>query len=167
MGVLRTDCTDPFLLTRRRFSALPLALAGAAWSAARVHASALPAPVSLAAELEAALRQGRPLVVMASLDGCPFCKVVRDSYLAPLRRETGQPVIQLDMRSATPVLDFNATPRSHDDVLRAWAVNVAPTVLFFGRGGLEVAPRIAGASIPDFYGAYLDERLRIARQNLR
>jgi hypothetical protein len=164
--LLRTSCTESFLLTRRRFSALPLALGGAAW-AARAHASTLPAPSSLAAELDKALSQGRPLVVMASLDGCPFCKVVRDSYLAPLRRETGQPVIQLDMRSAAPVLDFNATPRSHDAVLRAWAVNVAPTLLFFGRGGIEVAPRLAGASIPDFYGAYLDERVRIARLNLR
>jgi hypothetical protein len=162
-GIGRLSNGNVMGLTRRRFAVLPFALAGVAWPARRAEAAALPAPVSLAAELDVALRQGKPLVVMASLDGCPFCKVVRDSYLAPLRRETGQPVIQLDIQSARPVLDFKSAHQSHDALLRAWEVNVAPTVLFFGRGGREVAPRLAGASIPDFYGAYLEERLRIAR----
>jgi hypothetical protein len=39
-------------------------------------------------------------------------------------------------------------------------------VLFFGKGGSEVAQRLVGASIPDFYGAYLEERLRQARTGL-
>ncbi|MDF2467243.1 MAG: hypothetical protein K0Q43_5478, partial [Ramlibacter sp.] len=34
----------------------------------------------------------------------------------------------------------------------------------FGKGGREAAPRLEGASIPDFYAAYLDERLRTARR---
>jgi hypothetical protein len=103
---------------------------------------------------------------MASLDGCPFCRVVRNSYLAPLRAETGQPVVQLDMGSRMAVRDFDGALRSHDDILRAWHVGVAPTVLFFGKGGHEVAQRLAGASIPDFYGAYLDERLHTAQLKL-
>jgi hypothetical protein len=44
-------------------------------------------------------------------------------------------------------------------------VDVAPTVLFFGRTGREVAPRLVGAS-RDFYGAYLEQRLETARRNL-
>lgn len=144
-----------------------LGLGGLALGAARrAGAATLPAPASLAAELADALRRGHPLVVMASLAGCPFCRLVRDSYLAPLRAETGQPVVQLDMGSAAPVLDFSGVARSHEEVLRGWKVGVAPTVLFFGRGGREVAERLAGASIPDFYGAYLDERLQSARRKL-
>ena len=149
------------LLTRRRFAVLPVALGCVPWSAGR--AATLPASLSLLGELASALREGKPLIVMASLAGCPFCKIVRDSYLEPLRRETGQPVVQLDMGSHGLVRDFDGARRSHDEVLRSWAVEVAPTVLFFGPNGREVAPRLAGASIPDFYGAYLDERLRIAR----
>jgi hypothetical protein len=151
-------------LTRRRFALLPLGLVGvAAALRAGAEAATLPASVSLAAELAVALGRGEPLIVMASLHGCPFCNVVRDSYLAPLRRDKGQPMVQLDLRSAQPALDFQAARRSHDALLRAWEVKVAPTLLFFGSGGREVAPRLAGASIPDFYGAYLDERLRMAR----
>lgn len=148
--------------TRRRLLLLPLA-----WGVARHAAAAeLPAPASLADELAAALRAGRPLVVMASLQGCPFCRVVRDQYLAPLRADTGQPVVQLDTASAQAVRDLAGVPTTHDRLLRAWGVKVFPTVMFFGKGGREAAERLVGASIPDFYGAYLEERLRAATNSL-
>jgi hypothetical protein len=150
------------MISRRRLALLPLAL----WGAAPVGAATLPIAASLQDELAAALRQGKPLVVMASLDGCPFCRTVRDSYLAPLRLETGQPIVQLDMGSGLPVRDFDGAQRTHDQVLRGWKIAIAPTVLFFGRGGREVAQRLAGTSIPDFYGAYLEERVRLAQRSL-
>ncbi len=155
------------MVSRRRVALLPFALGAAGWGASKAAGAAtLPAPESLAAELAAALRAGRPLVVMASLDGCPFCRMARDSYLAPLLRETGQPVVQLDMGSRQAVRNFDGSATTHDAVLRGWRVGVAPTVLFFGRSGRELAPRLAGASIPDFYGAYLDDRLRTAQRSL-
>ncbi len=156
------------LLSRRRFALLPFAFGAMGWGASPgAGAATLPAPASLATELAAALRAGKPLVVMASLDGCPFCRMARDSYLAPLLRDTGQPVVQLDMGSRQPVRHFDGSAATHDEILRGWRLGVAPTVLFFGRGGREVAPRLAGASIPDFYGAYLDDRLRMALQTVR
>ena len=152
------------MMSRRSFSLAPLAWSVVAWPAAGAN---LPAGQSLLAELAAALRLGKPLVVMASLEGCPFCRTVRDSYLAPLRSDTGQPVVQLDMGSQQAVRDFDGAPSSHHATLRSWRIDIAPTVLFFGRGGREVAQRLAGASIPDFYGAYLEERLLSARRNVQ
>ncbi len=146
---------------RRSLLAAPL-LALPAWSSG----ATLPAPRSLPDELEAALRGKRPLVVMASLDGCPFCKLVRDSFLAPLRADTGQPVVQLDMGRQDRVTGFDGRAATHDALLRGWKVRVAPTVLFFGRGGTEVAERLVGASIPDFYGSYLQQRLDAAVQRI-
>ena len=153
-------------LARRRAALVPLAIACAGWLAPRAHAATLPAAQSLSDELAAALRRGQPLVVMASLHGCPFCRVVRDNYLAPLHREEGLAVVQLDLQGRDRVVDFDGTTKSHDEILRGWGVRVAPTVLFFGPGGREAAPRLAGASIPDFYGAYLDERLRAAKRRI-
>ena len=155
-------------MRRRHALVLPLALGAAigAPSALGAQETRLPAPASLQAELAAALKARYPLVVMASLEGCPFCKIVRESHLAPLRRETPQPVVQLDINSAQAVLDFQGVATTHDRLLRAWDISVLPTVLFFGKGGSEAAPRLVGASIPDFYGAYLEERLRAARANL-
>lgn len=127
--------------------------------------SRLPVALSLKDELAAALRLAQPLVVMVSLEGCPFCRVVREHHLLPLRQE-GQPIVQVDMRSDARVLDFAGQSRSHDELVRAWKVISAPTLIFFGKGAREVAPRLQGSSIPDFYGAYLEQRIHAARLDM-
>ncbi|MFN4350729.1 MAG: hypothetical protein ACK4F6_07975 [Hylemonella sp.] len=138
---------------------LPLALGTA-------QAAELPAAHNLKDELASALARREPLVVMVSLEGCPFCKIARNNYLAPMHEQEGLHVAQVDMRSRTRVLDFSGKAVTHDDLVRLWKIRIAPTVLFFGRGGAEVAERLVGGYIPDFYGAYLDQRLAQARATL-
>ena len=150
-----------FSLTRRDWL-----VAGATGSLAALAQAApvtLPVPDSLSDELAVALKKGSPLLVMVSLDGCPFCKIARENYLAPLQRQSGTAVVQIDMRNRQLVQDFKGISQTQDQLIRSWGVKVAPTVLFFGRGGVEVAERLVGGYIPDFYGAYLDDRLRTAR----
>lgn len=127
----------------------------------------LPSARSLRDELMQAIKGGRPLVVMVSLDGCPYCKLVRENYLSPLYREQGLPVVQVDMRSTAAVQDFNGAARTHDALVHAWKVSSAPTLLFFGRGGSEVAPRLEAAVSPDYYGALLDQRLETAQAAIK
>lgn len=129
--------------------------------------SLLPTADSLPDELAQALKKGSPLLVMVSLDGCPFCKVTRENYLGPLREQEGLPVVQVDMRSSRAIRNFKGKTLTQDQLIRSWNIKVAPTVLFFGPGGVEVAERLVGGYIPDFYGAYLDDRLRLARAALR
>lgn len=131
------------------------------------QAAELPLAHNLKDELAAALAKRQPLVVMVSLEGCPFCKVARNHYLAPLHEQEGLPVAQVDMRTRTRVQDFSGATVTHDDLARRWKIRIAPTVLFFGRGGAEVAERLVGGYIPDFYGAYLEQRLEQARATLR
>lgn len=134
-------------------------------TAARAQVGAvLPPAVSLQAEIAAAVRARKALLVMVSLHGCPFCRFARESHLAPLLRETGQPIVQVDMQSAQPVLDSQGRPTTHGALVQAWKVRAAPTVLFLGAGGRELVERLEGASIPDFYGAYLDERVAAANR---
>ena len=129
--------------------------------------ASLPPAVSLTDELGKALRRGEPLLVMVSLKGCPFCDVARNHYLAPLRAEGQIDVVQVDMKSSRPVRDFQDQTVTQDQLIRRWTIRLAPTVLFFGRGGVEVAERLVGGSVPDFYGAYLDQRLDTARRAVR
>lgn len=126
-------------------------------------AVALRVPTSLADELAQALKKPSPLLVMVSLEGCPFCKIARENYLAPLQRQQDLALVQINMRSHAVVQDFSDIHRTHDELIRRWGITVAPSILFFGLGGLEVAERLIGGYLPDFYGAYLDERLRVAR----
>ncbi|MGV3571145.1 MAG: hypothetical protein ACO1PB_11140 [Ramlibacter sp.] len=149
-----------------RSAALPLAagVPAAVRAAVADAAQGLPLPASLQQELATALQRKQALVVMVSLPNCPFCRFVRDSHLVPLRRATGQPVVQVDMQGPQALRDFAGEPTTHGALVRAWKVTSAPTVLFVGPGGREVAPRLVGASIPDFYGAYLEERILAANR---
>ncbi len=139
----------------------------AALPVARAASATLPQAVALGDELAAALGRGEPLVVMVSLEGCPFCAVARNNYLGPLRAEGRLAIVQVDMRTARALRDFQGQPLTHDQMTRRWAIKLAPTVLFFGRGGAEVAERLVGGMLPDFYGAYLDQRLEAARRSVR
>lgn len=127
---------------------------------------ALPLARALPQHLADALSRGLPLTVMVSLQGCPFCKAVRDNHLAPLLGEQAVSVVQVDVGSSLPLLDAQGQAGTHADQVRRWGVKVAPTLLFFGRQGNEVAERLVGALLPDFYGAYLAQRLETARQSL-
>lgn len=139
--------------------ALPFVAAG------KAVAPSLPRPTSLPDELRRALAVRKALVVMVSLEGCPYCKLVRESYLVPLRTE-GQPVIQLELAGSVPLQDLHGRESSHAKVVSGLGVHLAPTVLFLGRGGVEVAARLTGVASPDFYGAYLQERVAVGNRSV-
>ena len=130
---------------------------------ARPSPAVLPSSQHLPDELAAALARRQPLLVMVSLEGCPFCKVVRENYLIPLLRQ-GLPVVQINMRDKTEVIGLDGIAQTQDAWVRQHHIKIAPTVLFYGPAGKEVAERLNGAYLPDFYNAYLEEQLGIARK---
>jgi hypothetical protein len=136
-----------------------VAAGGMSWPAGA--APLLPRAESLLAELDRALASRKPLVLMVSLEGCPYCKLARESYLVPLL-ESGQPVVQVEVDKAIPLLDLRGRASTHARVAQELGIRLAPTVLFLGRGGAEVAPRLVGVGSPDFYGAYLQDRVDAA-----
>jgi hypothetical protein len=129
---------------------------------------ALPSPSSLRAAVQAAVARGEPLVVMTTLTGCPYCDLVRNHYLLPLRAEGKVQAMQIDIRDRTTNLQGfageNTTPA---DQARVWKARFAPTVLFLGPNGQELAERLVGVAVPDFYGEYLNARLDEARVKLK
>lgn len=142
-------------------------VAGGAWlagiAAAADGSRELPRAVSLRREIASAQAAGKALVAMVSLEGCPWCRMVREGWLLPLH-EAGQPVVQVEMARELPLEDAQGRPTSHGALVKALGVRVAPTVLFLSPNGREAAPRIAGVPLPDFYGAYLQERLDLANR---
>ncbi len=150
---------------RQGLQALGALLLGSGVGAARAANRQLPLSTSLQAELAKALKSRQPLVVMVSLHRCPWCDEVRNNYLAPMREQDGLPVVQVDMLSPSGTRGVQGEPTTHDALARDWDVKIAPTVLFLGPGGKEVAARLVGGS-PDFYAAYLDNRLAEARKAL-
>ena len=76
--------------------------------------TALPSPASLRAAVQVAVAKGEPLVLMTTLVGCPYCDLVRNHYLLPMRRAGQVQAVQLDIRDRRSNLqDFagNTTTR--------------------------------------------------------
>jgi thioredoxin-related protein len=119
----------------------------------------LPVAKNLDEDLKTALSRSQPLVVLVSLDGCLFCKVVRENYLRSVLIEDRLAVLQVDMRKPTFVKDFSGQATTHAQLIKGWGIKLAPTVLFFGKDGKEIAERLVGGSNSDFYGAYLQQRI--------
>ena len=153
---------DWLLWTGASLLALP---AMAQVPSSRGAVATLPAAQSLPDELAQALKNKQALIVMVSLEGCVFCRQARQSHLSPMHR-AGTVIVQVDMRNNQPVLDFAGKLTTHDELTRRWKVSITPTLLFFGPGGKEVAERMEGAYLPDFYGPYLEERLVQGRKAL-
>ena len=152
-------------ITRRNFqNCVSVALFGLLpFDALAASPIEIPTAKFLQSEIAAALKIPSPLVVFVSLDNCPFCKIARNNYLIPLMNEQSVPIVQVNFRHATSVVDWHGKTVTQDQLIRAWGVKVAPTVLFLGKDGQEVAPRLIGGSTSDFYGSYLDERIRTAQ----
>jgi hypothetical protein len=152
---------------RRRDWLAAACLAASPWSALTQPAggASLPAAQSLPDELARAIKNRQPLIVMASLEGCVFCRQARQSHLSPMHK-AGTVIVQVDLRSRQQVLDFAGQLTTHDQLTRQWKITITPTLLFFGPGGKEVAERMEGAYLPDFYGPYLEERLATGRKSL-
>ena len=151
---------------RREFSRA--LLAGAMLpGVARAKDSALPVPESLPAAAELATRLGEPLVLLVTRPGCPFCELVRRSYLLPARQNAALQSWQLDVTNhTTALLGFDRKLTTAALQAAAWKARFAPTVLFLGAQGQALAERLVGIAVPDFYGAYLEDRLATARQVL-
>lgn len=130
--------------------------------------STLPAVRALAGAARAAAAKGEPLVVMATMAGCAWCEIVRRQHLGPLWRAGQVHAVELDIQDRSGVVvDFAGRSTSPHALSQHWGTRVAPTVLFFGPDGQELAERLVGVGLPDFYGEYLDARLRSARLRLR
>lgn len=137
-------------------------------SPAPAHAAqALPSPASLRGAAQAAAARGEPLVVMTTLSGCPYCDLVRNHHLLPMRREGKVQAVQIDIRDRSSNLQgFRGENTTPAEQARLWNARFAPTVLFLGPDGQELAERLVGVAVADFYGDYLDARLKEARSKL-
>lgn len=118
-------------------------------------------------ELGLAAERREPLLLFFSLAGCPWCEALRDQQLRHVhagRERLGLRLVELRMDDDRPIPGL-APARSPAHIADALDVRISPTLLFLD-GEREVAERLVGYPGPDFYGAYLDERIATARAGI-
>jgi thioredoxin-related protein len=151
---------------------LPATTAAKAMRAKEVN---LPPLSDWAVVASAAQKAQIPIIVMVSLEGCGFCKVVRQSHLLPIwTQENAQEkpppraiVRQIEISGSQILVDANGAMMSHATFAKHLGAKVAPTVYFLNAKGEQIAPPLEGGLLPDFYSAYLDEALEIATAKIR
>ena len=88
--------------------------------------------------------------------------------MLPARQSAGLQAWQLDVSNRrAALLGFDGKPTTAAVQVEAWKASFTPTVLFLGAQGQVLAERLVGIAVPDFYGAYLEDRLATARKVLR
>ena len=112
-----------------------------------------------------------PILIMFSIQGCPYCDVVREEFLKPMLRsgDYDDRVIMLELYSDsyTQLRDFNGQLISSNELTQRYKAGFAPTVVFLDSRGNELAERLIGITTRDFYGGFLDEAIDESLQRIR
>ncbi len=126
----------------------------------------LPVPQNLQREAAQAQSERKAFLLMFSLPGCSYCKVVRRNYLMPLLRDAApadRPVIrEVQITSRESLTGFDGKSTTQSALATRYGVQVAPTVIVVNAEGELLADPIVGGDTNGFYSAYLDRALEAA-----
>jgi thioredoxin-related protein len=114
-------------------------------------------------EVEMARKKGGPLVVIYSRRDCKYCETVKRDYLQPLANNPHYrdriEIRQVNQDGDGALTDFQGNPTNHARLATSEKVKLVPVVAFYGPNGKQLADRIVGTRLPDFYPSYLEEAL--------
>jgi thioredoxin-related protein len=136
------------------------------WAGESTNA-AEPIGIPLAADLSAiadlAAQQKVPVVVFVSRDGCPYCRTLRKSVLAPMysagKFEQRAILVEVNIDSTAPLTGFDGKPVSAQDFAGQYKAIITPTLLFLDDQGRQLSKPRVGISNLDLYVFYLDRAI--------
>lgn len=134
-------------------------------------AAEVPVAQDLAADAAAARAAGTPLLLVFAQDHCDWCERLDRQILNPQYDAgsfNGRAVVRKVMIDSSATLrDFSGKPADSDEFSKRFRVYVTPTVLLVDAKGTELVPRIVGIENDEFYSAYLEEAIEVARGRMR
>ncbi len=112
-----------------------------------------------------------PILLMFASEDCHFCERLEAEVLGPMKLVGDDPrrVLLRKIMLETPdsLRDFQGREISADELARRNKVDMVPTLYLLDGDGRELVPKIVGYTSPDFYPAYLDQAIDVARVLLR
>lgn len=129
-------------------------------------------PVAFAppSELLALLRKARSGQILVaglySSDRCPWCVAVKKEQLLPRMRAAMAPTLRIVEFNADSNAVFTLPDRSKKTA-RQWAAQfgfrVMPTLALLNETASPIGEPLIGYASPDFYAAYLEDRINAAQ----
>ena len=107
-----------------------------------------------------------PMLVFFHATYCTYCRTVDEEFLDSMAEEPeydGRLIIRrVEIDSPLPEIEWQGESWTPQEFARVQGVQLVPTVIFFGPDGRQLGDELKGVTVPDFYPAYLDARLKTA-----
>ena len=111
-----------------------------------------------------------PILILFSMEGCAFCKVIRSEYLIPMqnRKEEAKQILigEISIESYNYVRDFNGKLISADNLGLRYSADVSPTIVFVDAQGNELVKRMVGFKGWDYYDLELSKAIQLSIKKL-
>lgn len=120
----------------------------------------------LASTAGLAADSGAALLVFTK-EGCNFCERLMRDQIAPLKLNPELDwlkIVEVPMAGEAAIALPDGRRASGRALSKAYDIKLAPTVIFLDRKGAVAAPQLVGYTSPDFYGAFLDQRVEQLRE---
>ncbi|HCV20914.1 MAG: hypothetical protein V1245_06360 [Arenicellales bacterium] len=140
-------------------------------SAASAESAEVPPATDLAAAGNIAAGRQVPIVLFYSADYCLRCEAVKAEFLGFMavgdayRERALFREIRTD--SGATLVGFDNRPTTHDHFARQRNIRLVPTLEFVDDHGRALAEPLVGATIPDYYAAYVNRGIDRALLQLR
>lgn len=154
----------------RWLAALMLLAAVYAGAASSDDAVRMQVASDLRLEAEIVRAGGLVLVLEMSDEDCAYCRKLERLFLLPMQRNAGYNakilVRSIPLSDVDTVIDFDGRTLTTNEFAARYDVSVTPTLLFLNADGVEISERLVGIWSEDFYGAFIDERIDAAIEQL-
>ena len=125
---------------------------------------------SLEQTMQEAAERGLPLMLAFSSRSCGYCDQLEEDFLVPMLvsgdYEDRVLIRKLNIDAGVMVEDLQGRITPAQRIADHYDVDMTPTLLFLGPDGEELADRLVGVMIPDFYGGYIDRGIAAANAAL-
>ena len=114
---------------------------------------------------------GVPILLMFASEDCHYCERLEAEVLGPMKfaGEDPQRVLlrKIMLETPRPLRDFQGREVEAGELAAAYRADVVPTLYLLDAEGRALVPKIVGYTSPDFYPAYLDQAIDVARTLMR
>lgn len=107
------------------------------------------------------------ILLMVSQPDCSFCVKVKKDHLGPMiKTDNSPPVRVININTEHEFIGFDGKRTSANEFSAAYQSQFTPTLLFVGPTGDLMHPSMIGINTAEFYDYYVDEAIRLSRQQL-
>ncbi|MDH5572704.1 MAG: hypothetical protein OEY89_13140 [Gammaproteobacteria bacterium] len=128
-------------------------------------------PVSTDLQQESRLNQAHlPLLLMFSIQNCPYCAIVREEFLEPMKISgdyESRVIMRIIDMEVHKLIDFDGRPIQINTLTQRYKISLAPTVILVNNNGQLLTEPLVGITTRDYYGGYLDQAIDEAFRKLK